>query len=178
MIYQDLVKQEDVGIYTALLDKLQNSKLKIADSYVTAQRLDARFAFENNLKDCNFSDFTSAVDVLIAKFYTKWVHLFETFENDNLQQGATQTTVYNGSSNGNSKSQVSAYDSADLVDDTGLTSDSKQNYTSVVYDLSGQQLIQSIYTNNFVYDTINTDIRHTLFNQIYNKENTNESYTD
>lgn len=177
MIYQDLVKQEDVGIYTALLDKLQNSKLKIADSYVTAQRLDARFAFENNLKDCNFSDFTSAVDVLIAKFYTKWTHLFETFENANLENGATQTTVYNGSTNGNSKSQVSAYDSADLVDDTGLTSDSKQNYTSSVYDLSGQQLIQSIYTNNFVYDTINTDIRHTLFNQIY-KENTNESYTD
>lgn len=178
MIYQDLVKQEDVGIYTALLDKLQNSKLKIADSYVTAQRLDARFSFENNLKDCNFSDFTSAVDVLIAKFYTKWTHLFETFENANLENGATQTTVYNGSTNGNSKSQVSAYDSADLVDDTGLTSDNKQNYTSSVYNLSGQQLIQSIYTNNFVYDTINTDIRHTLFNQIYNKENTNESYTD
>lgn len=179
MIYQDIVKKDDMGIYTALLDKLQNSKLKIADSYVTAQRLDARFAFENNLKDCNFNDFNSATDVLIAKFYTKWVHLYETFENDNLASGATQTTVYNGATNGNSKSQVSAYDSTELVDDTGLTSDSKQNYTNSVYNLSGQQLIQSIYTNNFVYDTINTDIRHTLFNQIYIiKENTNESYTD
>lgn len=179
MIYQDIVKQDDMGIYTALLDKLQDSKLKITDSYVTAQRLDARFAFENNLKECNFNDFNSAVDVLIAKFYTKWLHLFETFENGSLASGASQTTVYNGSSNGNTKSQVSAYDSTDLVDDTGLTSDSKQNYTSSVYSLSGQQLIQSIYTNNFVYDTINTDIRHTLFNQIYiNKENINESYTD
>ena len=66
-----------------------------------------------------------------------------------------------------------------MVDDTGLTSDSKQNYTSSVYNLSGQQLIQSIYTNNFVYDTINTDIRHTLFNQVYiNKENINEDYSD
>ena len=66
-----------------------------------------------------------------------------------------------------------------MVDDTGLTSDSKQNYTSSVYNLSGQQLIQSIYTNNFVYDTINTDIRHTLFRQIYiNKENINEDYSD
>ena len=145
MIYQDIVKQDDMGIYTALLDKLQDSKLKIADSYVTAQRLDARFAFENT----------------------------------NLENGASQTTVYNGSSNGNSKSQVSAYDSTDMVDDTGLTSDSKQNYTSSVYNLSGQQLIQSIYTNNFVYDTINTDIRHTLFNQVYiNKENINEDYSD
>ena len=179
MIYQDIVKQDDMGIYTALLDKLQDSKLKIADSYVTAQRLDARFAFENNLKDCNFNDFNSAVDVLIAKFYTKWVHIFDIFENTNLENGASQTTVYNGSSNGNSKSQVSAYDSTELVDDTGLTSDNKQNYTISVYNLSGQQLIQSIYTNNFVYDTINTDIRHTLFNQVYiNKENINEDYTN
>lgn len=179
MIYQDIVKQDDMGIYTALLDKLQDSKLKIADSYVSAQRLDARFAFENNLKECNFKDFNSAVDVLIAKFYTKWVHLFETFENGSLASGASQTTVYNGSSNGNSKSQVSAYDSTELIDDTGLTSDSKQTYTNSVYSLSGQQLIQSIYTNNFVYDTINTDIRHTLFNQIYiNKENINEDYTN
>lgn len=179
MIYQDIVKQDDMGIYTALLDKIQDSKLKIADSYITAQRLDARFAFENNLKECNFEDFNSAVDVLIAKFYTKWVHIFDIFENSDLASGASQTTVYNGSSNGNSKSQVSAYDSTELVDDGGLTSDSKQNYTSSVYNLSGQQLIQSIYTNNFVYDTINTDIRHTLFNQIYiNKENINEDYTD
>lgn len=179
MIYQDIVKQDDMGIYTALLDKLQDTKLKIADSYVSAQRLDARFAFENNLKECNFKDFNSAVDVLIAKFYTKWVHLFETFENGSLASGASQTTVYNGSSNGNSKSQVSAYDSTELIDDTGLTSDSKQTYTNSVYSLSGQQLIQSIYTNNFVYDTINTDIRHTLFNQIYiNKENINEDYTN
>ena len=179
MIYQDIVKQDDMGIYTALLDKLQDSKLKIADSYVSAQRLDARFAFENNLKECNFKDFNSAVDVLIAKFYTKWAHLFETFENGSLASGASQTTVYNGSSNGNSKSQVSAYDSTELIDDTGLTSDSKQTYTNSVYSLSGQQLIQSIYTNNFVYDTINTDIRHTLFNQIYiNKENINEDYTN
>ena len=179
MIYQDIVKQDDMGIYTALLDKLQDSKLKIADSYVTAQRLDARFAFENNLKECNFEDFNSAVDVLIAKFYTKWAHLFETFENGSLASGASQTTVYNGTSTGNSKSQVAAYDSTEFVDDTGLTSDSKQNYTSSVYNLSGQQLIQSIYTNNFVYDTINTDIRHTLFNLIYtNKENINENYTD
>lgn len=179
MIYQDIVKQDDMGIYTALLDKLQDTKLKIADSYVSAQRLDARFAFENNLKECNFKDFNSAVDVLIAKFYTKWVHLFETFENGSLASGASQTTVYKGSSNGNSKSQVSAYDSTELIDDTGLTSDSKQTYTSSVYNLSGQQLIQSIYTNNFVYDTINTDIRHTLFNQIYiNKENINEDYTN
>lgn len=179
MIYQDIVKQDDMGIYTALLDKLQDSKLKIADSYVSAQRLDARFAFENNLKECNFNDFNSAVDVLIAKFYTKWEHLFETFENGSLASGASQTTVYNGSSNGKSKSQVSAYDSTELIDDTGLTSDSEQNYTSSVYNLSGQQLIQSIYTNNFVYDTINTDIRHTLFNQVYiNKENINEDYTN
>ena len=49
MIYQDLVAQQDgAGIYTLLLDKLQNSGLKLSNAYVTAERLDARFSFENS----------------------------------------------------------------------------------------------------------------------------------
>ena len=167
MIYEDLVKQEDAGIYTLLLDKLQNSGLTIANAYVTAQRLDARFSFENNQKDCYFDDLTKAVDVLIATYYNKWLHLVNTYENGLLSDGASSKTVYTGSGSGENKNNISAYDSDDLVSDSSLTTSTKQDYTNTVYDLTGQELIKDVYSNNFVYDTINSDIRHTLFNQIY-----------
>ena len=167
MIYENLVKQEDAGIYTLLLDKLQNSGLTIANAYVTAQRLDARFAFENNQKDCYFDDLTKAVDVLIATYYNKWLHLVNTYENGLLSDGASSKTVYTGSGSGENKNNISAYDSDDLVSDSSLTTNTKQDYTNTVYDLTGQELIKEVYSNNFVYDTINSDIRRTLFNQIY-----------
>ena len=165
--YEELVQQNDAGIYTLLLDQLKNDDLKLANSYVTSQRLDARFSFENNLKECLFDDLTKAVDVLIAKYYGKWTRLINGILNDNLKDGATQTTVYNGTGNSDQTNTISAYDSDDLLKDSGLTTNSTQDYTSKVYSLSGQALIQSLYTNNIVYDTINTDIRHTLFNKIY-----------
>ena len=165
--YEKLVQKDDTGIYTLLLDQLKSDDFKIANAYVTAQRLDARFAFENNLKECLFDDLTKAVDVLIAKYYGKWSKLITGILNDNLKDGATQTTVYNGTGNSDQTNTVSAYDSDDLLKDSGLTSNTKQDYTSKVYSLNGQVIIQSLYTNNVVYDTINTDIRHTLFNQIY-----------
>lgn len=165
--YEELVQKNDAGIYTLLLDQLKSDDFKIANTYVTSQRLDARFSFENNLKECLFDDLTKAVDVLIAKYYGKWTKLINGILNDNLQDGATQTTVYNGTGNSDQTNTVSAYDSDDLLKDSGLTATTKQDYTSEVYSLSGQALIQSLYTNNIVYDTINTDIRHTLFNKIY-----------
>lgn len=165
--YEELVQKDDAGIYTLLLDQLKTDDFKLSNSYVTAQRLDARFSFENGQKDCLFDDLTKAVDVLIAKYYGKWSKLVNGFLNDNLKDGATQTTVYNGTGNNNQTNTVSAYDSDDLLKDSGLTSSSTQDYTSKVYSLTGQVLIQNLYTNNIVYDTINTDIRHTLFNQIY-----------
>lgn len=167
MIYEDLVKQEDAGIYTLLLDRLKDDSLKLTNSYITAQRLDARFSFENNQKECLFDDLLNAVDVLIAKYYGKWTKLINGLLNDNLKDGATQTTVYNSTGNSNQTNTVSAYDSDDLLKDSGLTADTKQDYTSSVYSLSGQMLMQNIYSNNLVYDTINADIRHTVFNQVY-----------
>lgn len=165
--YEELVKKDDAGIYTLLLDQLKSDDFKLANAYVTSQRLDARFSFENNLKECLFDDLTKAVDILIAKYYGKWSKLVTGILNDKLKDGATQTTVYNGTGNSDQTSTVSAYDSDDLLKDSGLTANTKQDYTSKVYSLSGQALIQSLYTNNIVYDTINTDIRHTLFNKIY-----------
>lgn len=168
MIYDDLVKQQDgAGIYTLLLDKLQNSGLKLSNAYVTAERLDARFSFENSQKESYFDDLTKAVDVLIATYYTKWLHLVNTYENGQLEDGASTKTVYTGSGSGENKNNISAYDSDDLVNDSSLTSSTKQDYTNTVYDLTGQALIKDIYTNNFVYDTVNSDIRHTLFSKIY-----------
>lgn len=167
MDYEDLVKQDGTGIYTLILNRLKDDSLKLTNSYVTAERLDALFSFENNQKECLFDNLVNAVDVLIAKYYGKWTKLINGILNDNLKDGAAQTTVYTGSSNNNSTNSISAYDSDDLLKDSGLTADTKQDYTSSVYSLSGQMLIQNLYTSNLVYDTINADIRHTLFNQVY-----------
>ena len=94
MIYDDLVKQQDgAGIYTLLLDKLQNSGLKLSNAYVTAERLDARFTFENSEKESYFDDLTKAVDVLIATYYNKWLHLVNTYENGQLEDGASTKTI-------------------------------------------------------------------------------------
>lgn len=175
--YKELADTSKTGIYTLLLDKLKDKNFKLTDSQVTAGRLDSRFAFENSLKECLFDDLTNATDVLIAKYYGKWIKLISAFIDNDLKDGATQTTVYNGNSNNDSTSSISAYDSDELLKDSGLTASTKQDYTSSVYSLSGQVLIQNLYTNNLVYDTINTDIRHTLFNQIYTEEN-NENYTN
>lgn len=167
MIYEDLVKRDGTGIYTKLLDRLKDDAVKLTNSYVTATNLDARFSFENNQKECLFDNLVSAVDVLIATYYGKWTKLINGLLNDNLQDGATQTTVYAGSSNNSSINSISAYDSDDLLKHSGLTADTKQGYTSSVYSLNGQMLMQNIYSNNIVYDIINADIRHTLFRQVY-----------
>lgn len=165
--YKELVQKNDAGIYTLLLDKLKNDSLKLTNSYVTAQRLDSMFYFENSQKDCLFDDLTKAVDVLIAKYYGKWSKLIKGLLNDTLKDGATQTTVYSSTGNNDQTNTISAYDSDDLLKDSGLTATTKQDYTSSIYSLSGQVLIQNIYSSNTVYDTINTDIRHTLFRQVY-----------
>lgn len=165
--YEELVQKNDAGIYTLLLDRLKNDSLKLTNSYVTAQRLDSMFSFENNQKDCLFDDLTKAVDVLLAKYYGKWSKLIKGLLNDTLKDGATQTTVYSSTGNSDQTNTISAYDSDDLLKDSGLTANTKQDYTSSIYSLSGQVLMQSIYSSNVVYDTINTDIRQTLFRQVY-----------
>lgn len=166
MIYQDLVKQDDGGIYTILLDSLKNSEIELSNSYVTAQRLDARFAFENNLKECYFNDLTKAVDVLIAKYYDKWNHLITSVLKSELPTGVSSITKTANTGGTVTTNKISAYDSNDLIPDDSSSVDNDQTITTTTTDITGTQFIMSIYKNNVIYDIINTDIRRTLFTNI------------
>ena len=76
--YEQNALAENHGIYTALFDNLRDSGVSdLTNQYVTAQKLDARFAFENNKKELLFDNFQLACDVLLAKYYTKWVNLIQ-----------------------------------------------------------------------------------------------------
>lgn len=165
MLYQDMVISEDRGIYSALFDGLKDSGITdLGNQYITTQKLDARFAFENNLKECYFKTFQQAVDVLIGKYYNKWSNLISGVLKSNLPNGAS--TVTETKSTGKNTNNVSVYDSESLVTDSG--NDSEANTTTTVTDITGTQFIMNLYKNNTVYDIINTDIRRTLFRNIYN----------
>jgi len=166
MLYSDLVK-DNSGIYTLLLNRLSNSDIsKISNSYVKATDLDARFLFENGEKDCLFNDLNNAVSVLIAKYYQKWSVLINDFITGKLANGASQVTEQTGT--GKVTNNISAYDSSDLVPDNG--SDTNTNNETTIYDIDGVNFILTTYKNNIVYDTINTDIRRTLFQNVYSLE--------
>lgn len=169
MLYQDLTIKDNKGIYAALLDKLGSNN--IATDLITAQKLDTRFSFENNLKECLFDDLDNAADVLVVKFSSKWSKLMAAF-NAAIPDGASNYTVTNSKQNVNNISSISAYDSDDLLKDSGANSDATGNTSTTVYDLSGQELILNLYSNANIYDIINTDIRKTLFKniQILDKE--------
>lgn len=169
MLYQDLTIKDNKGIYAALLDKLGSNN--IATDLITAQKLDTRFSFENNLKECLFDDLDNAADVLVVKFSSNWSKLMAAFSS-NIPDGASNYTVTNSKQNVNNTSSISAYDSDDLLKDSGTNSDASGNTSTTVYDLSGQELIYNLYSNVNIYDIINTDIRKTLFKniQILDKE--------
>lgn len=169
MLYQDLTIKANKGIYAALLDKLGSNN--IATDLITAQKLDTRFSFENNLKECLFDDLDNAADVLVVKFSSKWSKLMAAFSSS-IPDGASNYTVTNSKQNVNNTNSISAYDSDDLLKDSGANSDATGNTSTTVYDLKGQELILNLYSNANIYDIINTDIRKTLFRniQILDKE--------
>lgn len=169
MLYQDLIIQDDKGIYTALLDKLGSNNI-VSDT-ITAQKLDTRFSFENNLKECLFVSLDKASDVLVAKYSFKWSKLLSAL-NNKLPDGATSYTLTNSKQNANNTNNISAYDSSDLLPDSGNSSDSSANADETKYTLTGKQLILNLYNNVNIYDIINADIRKTLFRnvQVLNKE--------
>lgn len=169
MLYQDLTIKDNKGIYAALLDKLGSNN--IATDLITAQKLDTRFSFENNLKECLFDDLDNAADVLVVRYSFKWSKLMAAFSS-NIPDGASNYTVTNSKQNVNNTSSISAYDSDDLLKDSGTSSDAAGNTSTTVYNLDGQELILNLYSNANIYDIINTDIRKTLFKniQILDKE--------
>ena len=166
--YEQNVRGENHGIYTALFDSLRDSGVSdLTNQYVTAQKLDARFAFQNNQKELLFDNFQTACDVLLAKYYTKWVNLIQGVLKTNLPAGASTITTTKNSGGSTTTNNVSAYDTNDLIPNDSTKIDNDQTVTVTTTDITVTQFIMNLYKNSSIYDIINADIRHTLFSNIY-----------
>ena len=166
--YEQNELAENHGIYTALFDNLRDSGVSdLTNQYVTAQKLDARFAFENNQKELLFDNFQLACDVLLAKYYTKWVNLIQGVLKSGLPAGASTITETKNSGGSTTTNNVSAYDTSDLIPTDSSTIDNNQIVTTTTTDITGTQFIMNLYKDSSIYDIINTDIRHTLFSNVY-----------
>lgn len=168
--YEQNVRGENHGIYTALFDNLRDSGVSdLTNQYVTAQKLDTRFAFENNQKELLFDNFQLACDVLLAKYYSKWVNLIQGVLKTNLPAGASTITETKNSGGSTTTNNVSAYDTSDLIPNDSSTIDNNQTVTTTTTDITGTQFIMNLYKNSSIYDIINADIRHTLFSNVYDQ---------
>ena len=153
-----------------MFDSLRDSGVSdLTNQYVTAQKLDARFAFENNQKQLLFDNFQLACDVLLAKYYTKWVNLIQGVLKSNLPAGASTITETKNSGGSTTTNNVSAYDTSDLIPNDSSTIDNNQTITTTTTDITGTQFIMNLYKNSSIYDIINADIRHTLFSNVYDQ---------
>lgn len=165
--YEDTCLSENHGIYTALFDDLKDSgATDLLNSYITAVKLDERFAFENNDKEMLFPNFQIACDVLIARFYVKWNNLIQGVLKTNLPNGASTMTETKNSGGQTTTNNISAYDTSDLIPNDSTNVDNDQTVTTTTTDITGTQFIMTLYKNGSIYDIINTDIRHTLFSHI------------
>lgn len=165
--YEETCLSENQGIYTALFDSLKDSGITdLTNAYVTAQKLDERFAFENNNKEFLFPNFAVACDVLISKYYYKWNTLIQGFLKSSLPAGASTVTETVNSGGQTTTNNTSAYDTNDLIPTDSTKVDNNQTVTTTTHDITGMQFIISLYKNGSIYDIINRDIRHTLFSKI------------
>lgn len=165
--YEENCLSENHGIYTALFDNLKDSgATDLLNQYVTAEKLDERFAFENNDKELLFPNFQVACNVLIARFYAKWSNLIQGVLKTSLPNGASTITETKNSGGQTTTNNVSAYDTSDLIPNDSTNVNNDQTVTTTTTDITGTQFIMNLYKNGSIYDIINTDIRHTLFSNI------------
>lgn len=165
--YEENCLSEQHGIYTSLFNSLKDSGVTdLTNQYVTAQKLDERFAFENNDKELLVPNFQVACDILISKYYTKWTNLIQSILKTSLPNGASTITETKNTGGQTTTNNVSAYDTTDLVPNDSTNTDNNQTVTTTTTDITGTKFIITLYKNGTIYDIINSDIRRTLFSNI------------
>lgn len=162
MIYKDFIKGS--GIYSAIFAiNGVKEKLPLINDVVTAKSLDAKFLYQNGNKEVNDNliDLQNAVQIILARYFDKWVnYVTELLVKDNPQ--GTTTTI---KTTGNTKAQTSAMDSNNLIDTDGTTQDSTTTENTVTQQDRSQYL--NMYQKYSIYDMIDTDIRRLLFINVY-----------
>lgn len=162
MLYKDFIGNS--GVYSAIFAiEGVKEKLPLINNVVTAKSLDAKFLYQNGTKEVNDNliDLENAVQIILARYYDKWVN----YANELLLKDSPVGTTTTIKTTGNTKAQTSAMDSNNLIDTDGTTQDSTTTETTVSQQDRSQFL--NMYQKYSIYDMIDTDIRRLLFINVY-----------
>ena len=170
MIYSEAVaNNSNHGIYWELTQH-KNFDLNIVNDLVTADYLDKGFYFHNGDKtiqkdNLSLSDYS---DIILASYYDKWktyINVLLDNEFKNGESSRSETTTKGTVTNTN---KVSAYDSNDLIDDSAVEQNNNITATTTLTTQASTLNMLNVYQKYSVYAMIETDIRKTLFNIVYN----------
>ena len=162
MLYKDFI--DGSGVYSAIFAiEGVKDKLPLINDVVTAKSLDAKFLYQNGTKEVNENliDLENAVQIILARYYDKWVN----YTNELLARDKPVGTTTTIKTTGNTKAQTSAMDSNNLIDTDGTTQDATTTENTVTQQDRSQFL--NMYQKYSIYDMIDTDIRRLLFINVY-----------
>lgn len=162
MLYKDFAGNS--GVYSAIFAiEGVKDKLPLINEVVTPKTLDSKFMYQNSQKEVNdgLTDLQTAVQIILARYYDKWVN----YAHELLMQDNPVGTTTTITTNENQKAQTSAMDSSDLIDTDGTTADTKTTQNTVSQQDRTQFL--NTYQKYSIYDMIDTDIRRLLFINVY-----------
>ena len=162
MIYKDFI--DGSGVYSAIFAiEGVKEKLPLVNDVVTAKSLDAKFLYQNGTKEVNDNliDLENAVQIILARYYDKWVN----YANELLARDKPVGTTTTIKTTGNTKAQTSAMDSNNLIDTDGTTQDATTTENTGTQQDRSQFL--NMYQKYSIYDMIDTDIRRLLFINVY-----------
>ena len=170
MIYSEAVaNNSNHGIYWELTQH-KNFDLNIVNDLVTADYLDKGFYFHNGDKTIQKDNLTLSdySDIILASYYDKWktyINVLLDTEFKNGESSRSETTTKGTVTNTN---KVSAYDSNDLIDDSAVEQNNNITATTTLTTQDSTLKMLNVYQKYSVYAMIETDIRKTLFNIVYN----------
>lgn len=178
MKYSDYIKKGGTGIIT-LLGENQALKFLLSDNI---KPLDDTFLMENGNKQFTISvenmliannDLTPVANMLKIKYAKYWNVLYNSQPKD-TDPIYTSITIGDSELNttGNTKNQVSGYDSDTMVDSDGSNTTGNTTNTNSVKTLNYTDLtnLLSELKNNVFYDKLFTDIRNYIFSTLYGNE--------
>ena len=178
MKYSDYINQGGKGIIT-LLGENQALKFLLSDNI---KPLDDTFLMENSNKNFTISvenmlkannDLTPIANMLKIKYAKYWNVLYNSQPKDT---DPIYTSIIIGNSElnttGNTKNQVSGYDSDTMVDSDGSNTTGNTTNINSVKTLNYDELtnLLSELKNNVFYDKLFTDIRNYIFSTFYGNE--------
>ena len=178
MMYSEYIKAGGTGIIS-LLSQNQTLKYLLSDSI---QPLDTTFLMENGSKKFSLAvenmlnaenDLTPIANMLKVRFGQYWQVLYNSQPTD-TDPVYSSITINNGqtTTNGNTVSQVSGYDSPTMVNSDGSNSTGNQttDYTAKTLNYDDLTRLLTELKNNVFYDKLFIDIKNYIFSTLYGNE--------